>query len=123
MAGLAGLAVDMFIRLVDAGLERKEEAEIDMCKRSLRKCKETLAKYKEAYHDVKEELIQSAQLNISLQSTMEIQKEQLKTLRKEKRDLFEKWTVSMVREATGGVASLEEYDAAMNDMAEDHFAQ
>lgn len=114
MAGLAGLAFDLVTRMFEAGLEAQEESELD-------ECKTTLRKYKAAYYELKDELINSSAMVTRLKNTTEQQQSQLRTLRKEKRDLFEKWTVAVVRETTGGVASLEEYDAAMNDAAEESF--
>ena len=110
MAGLAGMAFELFGEMVREGLRRKKESELDVCRKALRRYKEKFSKLEEEYFDYRK---QSSQLTLRLNTTITELAGQAKELTKTNEKLLSKLAAAYVRETTGGVGSLEEYDQAM----------
>jgi CII-binding regulator of phage lambda lysogenization HflD len=116
MAGLAGLAFELVGKMIDQGLQYKEDSELAVCKRTLRR-------YKEAYNRLKDELDlhkeHSDQIISHLQSTISELRRQAIKLTENNNDLMSRLSAAYIKETTGGVASLEEYDEAMQETEEE----
>jgi uncharacterized phage protein gp47/JayE len=112
MAGLAGLAFELVGKMIDQGLQYKEDSELAVCKKTLRRYKEAYNWLREEYKDHKKH---SAQIISDLNDTVNTLRSQAIKLTENNNDLLARLSVAYVKETTGGVASLEEYDEAMKD--------